>query len=573
MRSRLIKFPRVRMVALAVGVGAIGSLATAPASFAVGARPQPPAVGANCQQDGKINGAGSSFQTNAFNNALIYGFQQDVCGPIGTASSSILNPAYASDPSIYTATYNNAAASVSGMLAYNYSLNGVAALPGSGAGLKRISCRTDFFAGTDLPYDSTQLGTPGNGAVAGLDGPPGSESGGTAPTYNCQTQTAINTTAVPPPFGPQTPGGYPNTSDTAKNIMSFPIGGGGVAIAVNLNGMCTVATPGPGTISLTSDEFNKIMQGTINQWNDPELVATNSILSTDNCKGNIQRVVRFDNSGTTAITMFTLDGINTFAGSPPLCNGVASWISIAISSNNSGQWPVGPNCKDASGNLAPAPITSGTNGSNSLIATLNATNGGIGYAELGLWGTLPAGVQFAKMETQTATSFNGLTATNPTVDANGKTALVSAGSPGAASNCVIPQTGLPGSGGANDAVGLGPVTWANDATPPPKPDIAFQGSGYPNCGLTFDLVYTGMHTETGEAPGTTPGCTGTTITGACQTVSGPMIGATNDQLRTLYSFFTYVFSPLGQSYLGQATYDQLPATWLPPLTQGYQNNF
>jgi hypothetical protein len=48
---------------------------------------------------------------------------------------------------------------------------------------------------------------------------------------------------------------------------------------------------------------------------------------------------------------------------------------------------------------------------------------------------------------------------------------------------------------------------------------------------------------------------------------------TNDQLRTQYSFFTYVFSPLGQSYIDKQTYDELPATWLPVLRAGFQNNY
>jgi hypothetical protein len=63
------------------------------------------------------------------------------------------------------------------------------------------------------------------------------------------------------------------------------------------------------------------------------------------------------------------------------------------------------------------------------------------------------------------------------------------------------------------------------------------------------------------------------VTGACETVAGPFIGTRNNQLRTLYAFFTYVFSPLGQSYLDKQTYDELPAAWLPTLRAGFQDNF
>lgn len=565
--------PRARIVALAVSVGALGSLATAPASFAAVAS-KGPAIGQNCQPDGHISGAGSTFQTNAFNNALTYGYQQDVCGPVTPANN--LNSAWGTtDPSAYTATVGGASKSVQGMVAYNYSLNGNAAKSGSGAGINRISCRTDMFAGTDLPYDSTQL--------TNIDGAPGQASGGTAPSYNCST-AITNLSTVPPPFGPQTPGGYPNTADATANVMSFPVAGGAVALATNLNGMCTAGTPAG--LNITAQELDKIWQGTINQWNDPALVATNPILSTDNCSGPITRIARPDGSGTTAITMFTLNGID----SGTLCqHGVNStWLSIATSSNNSGQWPSG--CVDGSSNVSNPVETAASGGSPNLITLVEnntkpvynsgtgtyTTPGGagsIGYAELGLWGTtLPAGVSFINIEDAADTTTYGLANNTPPASV-----FQSPGSAGSASKCVIGVPGLPGSGTPNEAVGLGINNWANDQPAASnKTDIAFAGSGYPACGLTFDFVYTGMKNETGEVAGSagTPGCTGgSVVTGSCQTVAGPMIGTTNDQLRTLYSFFTYVFSPLGQSNLDQATYDELPAAWLPQLTKGYQSNF
>jgi len=569
------------MVALAVGIGAVGSLATAPASFAAGAAPKPPAVGTNCQPDGKINGGGSTFQTNAINNAFTYGFQQDVCGPQGSVSN--LNTTWGTtDPSVFSFTVGTTTTNVAGMASYNYSLGGVALTNGSGAGLKRLSCRTDMFAGTDLPYNTTgsapntsgQLGNPANNTVNGLDGPPGSETADathtTAP-YNCDNGT-LNTTAVPPPFGPQPSGGaWPNALDTASPAMAFPVAGGAVAVAVNLNGMCSVATPT--AITLTSDEFDKIWQGTINQWNDPELVQTDPILTTDGCAGNIQRVVRQDNSGTTAITMFDLNGINK----NNLCgtDSATNWYSIGTASSNAGSWPQG--CTDVNGVAAPNPITATTSGSPSLIALLKTTNGGIGYAELGLWGTLGTGISFASLEDAADTTTFGLGDATPP-----STVFQSPGTAGAKSHCSLPAS-VPTGSTPQAAVGLATINWTNTGTPtsPGKQDIAFQGSGYPACGLTFDLVYSLVNNESGEA--TNPqgaGCviTGTTPNGACQTVAGPVAGMTNDQLRTLYSYFTYVFSPLAQNgtagaYLPNQTLDPLPAGWLANLTNGYQQNF
>ena len=47
----------------------------------------------------------------------------------------------------------------------------------------------------------------------------------------------------------------------------------------------------------------------------------------------------------------------------------------------------------------------------------------------------------------------------------------------------------------------------------------------------------------------------------------------NDQRRTLYSFFTFVLSSTGQAILGTDNYTALPSTWLPALQTGFQSNF
>jgi hypothetical protein len=893
----------------------------------VAAGPQPPAVGSNCQPDGKINGAGSTFQANGVNDGFTFGYQQDICGP--QQSSTNLNSAYGgTDPSIFTF----GTTSVAGMASYNNSLSGTAESNGSGAGLNRMNCRTDFFAGTDLPYNNTQLtndqSVPGTGVTC---------------------STALNTSTVPPPFGPQSSVGFPNTHDATASMMGFPTAGGAVAYAANLNGACPLPAPPYTTASpmhLTALEFDNMFQGTITRWNDPSLTATNpsatavstatdvaqtlpAVTTTDvaqtlpeatltvtsttgfptsgtleissstgtqtltytgttatsftgvtggtgsvvageplgavgtvtlngsatlptsgavtivgatttdvlrytgtttnatggtisltgvvssandtvaagaavattsplaGCSwgepagtGNIQRVVRFDNSGTTAITMFTLYGIDQYVSSAtgggdgadlcgtdnsPVPHAVATdvtWYSIATSSNNSTAWPASnagtgtwptQDCTDAAGNKALAVTTAGTGGSPALIGKLDTTDGGFGYAETGLWPSpLPAGVSFVQLQSfadeQTTgnTITPGTTGTAPTQNptpgptASGAAAFVGPGNAGAKSNCSLP-TNVPTGGSAAAAVGLGSPNWSNTGTTtgtvttPGKQDIAWsaEGAGYPACGLTFDMVYTGAHTQvsgsttatggqtlpvttlqltstsgfsnagtvevltsgglellqytglasvattcggtstaclTGVTGGTagntiaaaapvlggevaaptggpaTPGCTFTTtvpstttngaqtlpettvtvasttgfpssgilnvggqtvtytgktattftgaaggtgaiatgaavsllstqaagttttpgITGACQSASGPLQGATNDQLRTLYSYMTYALSPLAQvsgTYLQPQTLDPLPAPWLTQMTQGYQQNF
>jgi hypothetical protein len=215
------------------------------------------------------------------------------------------------------------------------------------------------------------------------------------------------------------------------------------------------------------------------------------------------------------------------------------------------------------GNVAPNPAVPATSGSPAVISLTESTNGGFGYAELGLWGTLPAGVSFVNVQNSTGTAF------------------VSPGSAGSKSNCTLP-TSVPTGATAAAAVGLASPNWTNTGTPaaPGKQDIADSGTGYPACGLTFDLIYENQ-SEAGEVAGAsgTAGCTGSTvITGACQTVGGPMAGVTNDQLRTMYSYFSYMFSPLAQNtaagaYLPAQTLDPLPGAWLSNLLGGVQQNF
>ena len=134
----------------------------------------------------------------------------------------------------------------------------------------------------------------------------------------------------------------------------------------------------------------------------------------------------------------------------------------------------------------------------------------------------------------------------------GPAVYVSPGSFTAGSNCNMGAKGLPGSSN-NDSVGLNAsgATGAADARPNVS-DITFLGTGYPICALTWDFVYTRLNNGS---------------------VSNPIAGLTADQRRTLYSFFTYVFSPAAQSRMAVQGYDPLPTTWLTKLRLGFQANF
>jgi hypothetical protein len=189
--------------------------------------------------------------------------------------------------------------------------------------------------------------------------------------------------------------------------------------------------------------------------------------------------------------------------------------------------------------------------------------GGISSAELGWWRSpLPAGLLIANLESHDATAANGLTDNIPPA-----ASFISPGRPGSAPNCtnILRLAALPGGASPAEAVGLGGQddSWALDSgVDVANPSLQFEnitmrGSGYPACGFTFDTVYTNMHDQVGAV-----------------TSSGSGLPAiSNDQVRTLYSYFTYVLSPLGQSQLPAQTLDQLPASWLATIRQGFEQNF
>jgi ABC-type phosphate transport system substrate-binding protein len=576
MRRRICKFSVARVAVLAVSVGVLASLATAPASFAAGAGPKPPLPGSDCQTDGKISGRGSTFQANAINKSFILTFQQfGPCGtkqPDGTLSAGYTNAppngaGGAGDPVGGTPLAGNPANS---MIAYN-DYTGVST--GSGAGLEGLSCRTDAFIGTDKPYSQSDL--------TSIDGVAGNKVGGAA---NCNNTHDANANAEFAPFGPFLGTGIGAVGgDATANAMSIPIAGGAVAIGVNLNGVCTTA---PASIVLTSQELYGIWEGTINQWNDAHLVNTDPILSTDGCAGNIQRVTRLDNSGTTGIVMSDLNGIQsantlsltpeshcTIAGTPA----PTTWAQLAAQNPNT-VWP--ENCQDSGAHAAPAEVHGTANGTNALIAKVESTNGSIGYGELGNWGTPPPGVSLVQLQSQTATVADTFTndcqsGSSPACSASD---FVTPGTAGQKSNCNIGVLGLPGGSGAtaNQAVGLDtgtpPANWASDATPNVE-NLTYAGAGYSMCAITLDMLYVGMNPFPAPA-----GATGATLT-----TTGPVQGLTFDQLRTEWDFFTLMLSPLGQNGgviqggtstgLNSQTFDTLPGTWLDLLRQGFQNNF
>lgn len=419
-QKRLLSRPLAVLAAVAAGV--IGCLLLADVSAAA-----VPPEGLNCvAADGKINGRGATFQLKLQEN-LAAQYRDDFCGNTKKEPE---------DPAGNT------------MIAYNYPEAAKAEATGSGAGLKAASCRTDAYAGSDKPYNRTQLKE--------LDEAPG-KLGGCAITFT-------------PPFQPNSPATWPDKEagkeDITANMMSFPVAGSSVALPVNLTAANCEGTA-PTELKFTAKEVSRIFGGDAKLWSDAELAATNAVLAK--CKVAITRVVRKDASGTTSIfKSYLIRGDEERSGA--VCAVAKKWSAYFPEPNT--EWP-GKQKPTEEGECS-AIITGESSGGQSLIKKLKETSAGVGYADLA--DAIGQGFVLANVQNSTATSFQ-----TPNV--------------GSGANCSYSSLSLPGVT-ANDAVGLNQEdSWANDneTTGNPNHQNATDiGSKYPICGITFDFVFSGL---------------------------------------------------------------------------------
>ena len=488
--------------ALLVGLGVLGcclfiSLMSADVSSAAA-----PEKGIACNAtDGKVNGRGSTYQT------ILLGFyaelyEIDVCGATpGTPADAAGNT----------------------MVAYNYAAAGTAGT-GSGQGIKAASCRTDAFSGTDTPYTEANYKE--------LNSAPGTTKG-------C-------TLGFQPPFAPQGtenakkefefPG---SATDTTAPVMSFPVGGSSVTVPVNLapsenkakekTTACLKGTPA--ALEFSAKEISRLLGGAIATWEDAELVANNPILTTDECTGAVTRVVRFDSSGTTNIfKSYLIRAENERTGQK--CAEGKKWENYFTTNT---EWP-GKQKPTEEGTCSTI-TTGGENGNGPELEKIKEISGAIGYVDL----------------PQEAVATGLIT---PTVQ-NATTKAPQAPNSGKAANCNYAVATLPGAS-ASDSVGLNSEdNWANNNKEingnPNHGNVTDEGSKYPICGLTFDLVYTGLDNNAGTNNAITP--------------------LTADQRRTLYGFFIFVLSSTAQQKLSTIDYGSLPSSWLEKLQEGFRANF
>jgi hypothetical protein len=238
----------------------------------------------------------------------------------------------------------------------------------------------------------------------------------------------------------------------------------------------------------------------------------------------VTRVVRLDKSGTTQIFKFYLEAVNQ---ATPLCDGTSTWGTLALDAGNT-TWPTGANCSgllrgDVNGNNGTFDVCS-----NKVQVTGQPTGGFICY------GDLPDYQGFT----------GGSTTIRSTVQAAVGTAFTSPVS-GTQANCNFGLMTLPllSSVGLNIDTSGNPVdTWALDNSGTIHGDIANQGTRYPICGVTYDLVYQGL------GQGTQGGN------------NSAISGLNADQRRTLYSYELYILSSAGQNEMTKFFYGALPET-------------
>jgi ABC-type phosphate transport system substrate-binding protein len=405
------------------------------------------------------------------------------------------------------------------MVAYNYPAAEAASATGAKFGLQTAACRTDAYAGDATPYTEANL--------TELDGTPGATVGGGSCTLTFN-----------PPFEP-TPYPYPDLTsgekDTQANIMSFPIAGESLALVVNLtNADCTAGSKvAPTSLDFTAKEVSRIYGGDALKWNDSELVANNPSLA--NCEGEIKRVVREDSAAQSEFLKKYLARAEATDGGRGNITGecaVGKEWSAYLKTNT--EWP---GLKGSEGTCSSIKKTLSSGGPREVL-TVEETPDGVGYADLAD-AVEGKGLITASVENATNTGYQSPQS-------------------GSAANCSFSTLTLP-SGGKNGAVGLNAEddNWASNNEEseefPNHENATDLGNRYPICALAFDLVYTGLDDTSGT--------------------ENAITRLTNNQRRTLYSYFTYVLSSTAQDKLTAHDYAPLPSAWLPLLTEGFESNF
>jgi len=480
-------------------------------------------AGVGCQADGKAAGQGATLQTRA-QVAWIQGYTSDVCGNVGTAPANTM------------VTYNG----------INDNSQAISSPNGSGAGQRATSCRAVPFGGTDIPYD--------NNTLAQLNGTPGLVDGNTwfPSATECSANGFSNTGYQNPFYG--TAGAYPfiagtaAASDQTANVMSFPVGGTAVAVGV----FWGLPRPAgcPATPQITGQQLSDLFGGKDSNWNQ----LGGAFAS---CNLAVRRDVRFDKSGTTQNFKNYLAAINP---NGPLCDG-STWSTLAQDANNQ-NWPTtGGTCPNPS-NLVRGVSSVNASGNPGVLDTCVGSNSP-GPNDPNDPGPVPGTLCYADLPDFESTGPGNSTS----YIAQGlSTAKLPAGATGTfvfpfsstRANCDFSGVSTPANS-SDGAVGLAPGdSWSTNNTVNNvltyHEAVANQGTGWPACAVTFDLVYSGLSQPSAAA-------------------TQPNRELNDDMRRTTYNYMLYVLSSEGQGLLQSIFYQNIPSGLLGQEVAGFKANY
>ncbi len=270
-----------------------------------------------------------------------------------------------------------------------------------------------------------------------------------------------------------------SSKPTLNTLQTIPVLQTAIAIPINLPAHCSAtSTPTPGRLVLDNVTLEKIWRGAITKWseiteNGDKLLNKESL--TCNKSAAITRVVRLDESGTTAIFKKYLGLIN----SEKNIVGEMGWTELSTGKPFNQEWP---------GTV----VRPETKGGQALVAKVAETESSIGYADLAdvrhngsFAPTLGGGGHkrfWAKVQNN-GLAQEGETYADPAT--NGDSATV------ANANCSSTEY-------TNGEVPFPPAStlelWNEVTTNTKEPH-------YTICGLTYDLTFT----EYSKYPGTTLG--------------------------------------------------------------------
>jgi ABC-type phosphate transport system substrate-binding protein len=519
-------------------------------------------TGSMCNSAAKISGRGATFQWFAEFNWM-QAFRDDNCGAVTDAA---LNGSSTGDTMVLYNGTNGDVAQVSGNQgAWLGSLSGDSENPvanntagfnqgkltGSGAGITSQECRTDAFAGSDKPYNQTDL--------TNMRGAPGS-GGCTAVTGSDPSGAQVN------PFTPTgTP--FPGAGDVTSPILSFPVAVSAVALGINFTAAGSNATcRNANNYHFSANQVSKLMGGDFLTWDQ----VIPGCLTPGGTAIPIKRVVRSDNSGTSQIMLNFLGDVDGTAGTNRAganCESPSNPNPVSVTWNKAQPKPPGPHlwpgddettptasCSQIvhgwkSGNPGVIDVCDGAHQPSSAGHTSSEyaqfdesdgafdSNGAVCYADLPDLKIAQAAGQAPNLRLASVATANN-------------SSIFASAANGQAANCDTSAISRPGTGNGADLVGLNATdTWASDNTGVVHSDITDKGSKYPICGPTFMLVY---------PLGTTP------------TANSRLTAA---QIRTLYAYVNFIESSAGQNLLNSNFYASMPLGLYTDIRSAFQANF